>query len=664
MSGSTASLMSIGGLVSGLKVDDIIAKLTAAASAPITQMKQDQSQLLQVSTAWAQADTRLLAIKDQATALTNLAGATSVNATSSDSSLSVMATKSAVVGNYTIKVNAVSTYDQLTSSQTYGDENVALVGAGAFTLTQNGQTTSIDTTNLTLDGLRDAINKNATGVKAIVMSDGASTPSYRLVLSSQTLGSAGAITVGGTLDGWSSDNIQHLSVATDTSLTIGDATNGGVTFNVTRVGNSFSDVIPGVSMNVTSDAVGKTMAVRVTSSNDGVKSSINNFVSQYNAFLDFVDAQESFDAESGTTGALFGDYKLQQIESDLYSTVFNNLPNLPSNMSSITQLGISMDNTGRLQVDSTMLNDAVNNHLQDVINLFDASGLADDAEMSYVSSTSATKTTSTGGYAVNITQAATQAQMSFGGVGGTGLVANLLQDEKLTINGTTIALAQNDTPEAVLKKINDKAGLTGVIATLTDPNNNGEKHLTLTQMSFGADNHVEVSSDTDAIAGSTGIGFTLLSESSAGSGNSGIVGQDVAGTIGMVNGKPGAATGKGQLLTSSEGDASGLQIKVTGTQARSYGVMMVTNGIGSLLNSILGFITDPSNGTIKNTQDSLSQQLKDLDQHITDTQAQVDADMQRQRDEFNAMEVALTTLQNQSSQLASLLGTSTTSKSS
>lgn len=147
--------------------------------------------------------------------------------------------------------------------------------------------------------------------------------------------------------------------------------------------------------------------------------------------------------------------------------------------------------------------------------------------------------------------------------------ADLTADETLTVNGTDIALANGDNIAAVIAKINNEQYTTGVLASDV-----GGK-LTLTSKTTGLASTVSV--ESDLLAGDSGFttteqtatgksssGIGLVALTSTGSLSSGVgttaltdSGVDVAGTIGGV-----AATGAGNVLSATTGDAKDLSFTV------------------------------------------------------------------------------------------------------
>lgn len=146
----------------------------------------------------------------------------------------------------------------------------------------------------------------------------------------------------------------------------------------------------------------------------------------------------------------------------------------------------------------------------------------------------------------------------------------LTADETITVNGTAIALTTGDTLSAAITKINNEQYTTGVLAS-----DDGTGKLKFTTKDKGLDASISVVSDvnggdsgisdtalTDTGKSSTGIGTTELA--SVGSLSSGVgttaltdTGVDVAGTIDGV-----AASGTGNILTSTTGDAKDLSFTV------------------------------------------------------------------------------------------------------
>lgn len=639
-----SGVQTIGGLASGLDTNSILSQLEAIERTPITNLESKKTTLQAKSTAWELMNTRLLAVKQKAAALVSLGTNIPSSASSTNEDVRVSASSGAVSGTYTFTVKSLASYHQLTS-QTFADQDSTSLGTGTFSLTVDGATTEIDSTNLTLEGLRNAINSSNAGVQAVIVSSGGDAPQYRLMLTSETMGSDGNITINSTLAGGTAPTMSTLHEATDTVLTFGS---GDQAFDVTRSSTTLTDVIPGVTMNIGDEAKDDTVTVTVKRNTSAIKSAIQDFVSQYNGLLSTITSQTSFDEDTGETGTLFGETQLILMRSQLARNLTSVIENLPSALSTASQVGITFGEEGMLTLDNETLNDAIEENLQGVLKVFGIYGTPDSTSVSFVTASEDTKVSGSAGYAVEITAPATQARLTLG-TAGVGLPDTLGQQEILTLNGKSITLAAGLTRTAMVAAINAKSSETGVRAALTGADGTGSgNYLTFNTIAYGTSATISVVSDV--ADGGTGIGTTAISDGDAGAGNLGVTGSDVVGTI---NGE--TATGDGQVLTSEAGDARGLKLLVTAREAGAYGNVVFTRGIGSRIDDQLTFITDSDGGSIANMQETIDKQIDEIDSDIESMEESAARSIERMRAQFNAMEVALSKLQSQGAQMSSLI---------
>lgn len=534
--------------------------------------------------------------------------------------------------------------------------------APSGTVTINGVDVDVNLNTMSLTDVANAINQaGISGVTAQVValptSSGSTGAGSQQQL--QITGAAGAITsssfsdpngilstLGITQTGFS--NV--VSAAADAQFTL-----DGV--QMTRSSNTVNDALTGVSLNLLS--TGST-TVDVSQNTSNVVSSINSFVSAYNQVINDINNQFQFTPPSGgadsttstTAPPLFGSFTLTEIQSELASAL-----NVTAGGTALGNIGITTNSDGTLSVNTSTLTNALQSNPTQVANLFGLTGSATNSDVTFVSGTGNTEPSPTGGYAVNITQAATEATVT----AGTAQTSPLAQAETLTFAGSlfsaagvSISLPQNSTLAQVVSLINGDSNLNqSIFASI---NSSGE--LQLSSTGYGSANQFTVSSNVAAGASSTGIGTTTLSGA----------GQDVAGTI---NGEP--ATGLGQTLTGNSGNAntSGLQLLVTATAPGSYGTVSVVSGLADQINNLANQITDPTSGAIITAENSINTQVTQVQQQITNTQNQLAAYTAYLQQEFASMDTALAQLQSQSSALAAevgstanLQGSSSTSSSS
>ena len=213
-------------------------------------------------------------------------------------------------------------------------------------------------------------------------------------------------------------------------------------------------------------------------------------------------------------------------------------------------LSIDSANTGVNDADALAANQAEIDNVLDTINriaantqfgdsnLLDGSsglqGTASDADVTFLKATS---DTSAGSYAVAVTTVAERANTN----AATGQTAALAAAETLTLNGVSISLNAGLDQNAVVDRINEFSGQTGVVADI-----DGTATRLRTE-AFGTAATIDVISDTANAVDSSGFGTTLVQDS----------GVNIAGTIGG-----NAATGSGNVLTGSAGASQGIMVSI------------------------------------------------------------------------------------------------------
>ena len=568
-------------------------------------------------------------------------------------------------GDYTIAgTNALAHIGSLVFDQGVGDVlqsadgDIIVLNAAATTGTKTnafeivgGTTVTINSTNNTLAGLRDAINASNAGVTATIINDGSSSTPYRLILTSGTSGTGGEITFSTSgLSGGTTPTFSTMQAAQDASLTLGE---GAGAITVTKGSNTITDLISGVTLNLKKADTETTITVHITAKTSSAKQAITDFVDQYNSLIDYINPQFRYDATTNTAGTLFADSRLMLMVSDLRSKISNPITGLSGDIKLLSQIGITSTTDDKLVINEADLDDALANDLDGVSHLFAKVGEAANGNIAYASSTSKTKPSGEAGYAINVTQAATQAYVTAGAAQGSPLA----QNETLTINGVAIALSSGMTQTQVASEINGHTSQTGVTASVTT--NGGNSFLTLRRAAYGASQHITVASNVSVAqnpGANSGIGNASVTEADA-DGESGLgagaAGLDVQGTI---NGE--AATGSGRNLTGNTGNTNtaGLRIRVSGSVTGSYGTIVFTRGVGGLIADFATDLTAIITGSIATAEAGLQDRIDGIDDDITKLEARLAAQEERLYQQFNALESALNRLEMQSQFLTQQFG--------
>jgi flagellar hook-associated protein 2 len=194
--------ISVNGLVSGINTDQMVSQLMAIERQPEQMLKQQQTDYQTKIAALLDLQTKLGSFKSSLQALNdankfNTKQASVTNTTAGNKVLTASATSAAALGTYAVEVNQLAQAG-IKASQGWADPNTTPIAGGAGSLSYRvgsaGALTTISVSqNMTLQGLRDAINTAGSGVTASIVNNGSGSNPYRLVLASKSAGSANAI---------------------------------------------------------------------------------------------------------------------------------------------------------------------------------------------------------------------------------------------------------------------------------------------------------------------------------------------------------------------------------------------------------------------------------------------------------------------------------------
>ena len=185
-----------------------------------------------------------------------------------------------------------------------------------------------------------------------------------LSLVSQTSGAAGNITVSSSLtdatSGGSSIGITQAQTGADASLSV-----DGIA--ITSSSNTVTDAIPGVTMQLLSASSSTDVQVEITNDDSDVESAVTSFVNAYNTVIGDLNTQEGNDS-SGNPEPLYGNPAIAMIQEQLETAV--NFSQSSGAITSLTQLGVSMNDDGTLSLDTDTLNSELSSNYQNVVNFF------------------------------------------------------------------------------------------------------------------------------------------------------------------------------------------------------------------------------------------------------------------------------------------------------
>lgn len=373
-------------------VPQLVSQLMAVERRPIDQLQAKISNYQTKISSWGTLSSLVSSFEGAAATFKN--SLDRLSATPSDASaFSAIAGSTAVPGSYTVNVTQLAQSQNLvaagqpSATAAIGDGSATtvffefgaitggtLVGGqySGATFLANGSgaaSITIDSSNNSLEGIRDAINAAKLGVTATIVNDGSSTP-YRLVLTVDSTGANSSLRIStsggdGSIDallGYAPDGIQNLvqtRAAQDARLSV----NG---IDITSPSNMIGGAIQGVSLTLkNTTSVPATLAV--SRDTTAINSAASGFVDAYNALANQFKSRSAFGTATSAAGVLAGDGTIRALQSQL-RTIFTS-PATGGTLTTLGQIGIAFQKDGSLRLDSSKLASAISSDFGDVVNL-------------------------------------------------------------------------------------------------------------------------------------------------------------------------------------------------------------------------------------------------------------------------------------------------------
>ena len=345
----------ITGVGSGFDTIGIVKALVDAEKAPkqtqITAQQKDTTiQLSAVGTVKGALETYRAAIAK----LNSVSSFNGLAATSSDEKISkVTIDDKASSGTYALDVTKLATASKVTSKVFEGGAS-SVVNSGTepttLTISQSGTDYNVSVpAGATLQQTREAINNQlqSKGISANVLTDANGS---RLVIGSQTTGKGTDITISGDSElssGYDAGKAPENAIYTIDGIAMESSS------------NKITSAISGVTLELIDT---KASTITVASNTATLKTSVQSFVSAYNALLTSINTQTKVtatgDAATTTSGALTGDASMRQLVNGIRNELLQSSSS--SSMGSLSQMGISTDQkTGLLTLDDKKWDAAV-----------------------------------------------------------------------------------------------------------------------------------------------------------------------------------------------------------------------------------------------------------------------------------------------------------------
>jgi flagellar hook-associated protein 2 len=383
-SGGSATGISFSGVASGIDTSAIIDALTRLEQRPIDAAKKKQASLDSLSGLVNQLSSKLKNLRDKASVLATLTEGLAFSTTSSDSNkVTASSGPTAGTGTHSIEVTqlaqAASSYAAGTTAIT--DPTTALNNTGNITITYAGTATAVDVSGKSLNEIRDLVNSSVSGVTASVVNVGdSSNPNYRLIVAGKDTGASNTLTFN--VDAGVSLNFNEITQAKNSIFSV-----DGIT-GIQRSSNTVGDYLQGTTLTFLAKTDTNTPVTLTTTTDVGsIKSKIKKFVDAYNEIATFYNSYNTYNSATKVAGAFFGDSSLSSLMARMRSNVFEGGSDFTSstNYSSLSDIGISIQNDGTLELDDTKITEALTKDASEVLELFaDSDGAGADKGIAIV----------------------------------------------------------------------------------------------------------------------------------------------------------------------------------------------------------------------------------------------------------------------------------------
>ncbi|QGH63200.1 flagellar filament capping protein FliD [Serratia proteamaculans] len=383
-----ASISSLG-IGSGLDLNGLLDKLTKAEQQRLTPYTTQQTSYNAQLTAYGTLKGSLEKFDNLSKELAKPTFFNNTTASKHDQ-FAITTTDKAVAGNYIVEVQKLAQPQTLTTQASITNQTEKLGTPGSsdrsITITAGNPQKEVkiplsdDQTSLV--EMRDAINNAKAGVNASIMRVGDN--DYQLAISSTTTGEKNTVSVqvnnddklGAILnyDATAKSNAMKQTVAGQDAEVLVNGT------KIKRSTNSIADALQGVTIELkTTTKKDEPQNLVISTDKSGTADKIKDWVDNYNSLLDTFNSLTKYtpvktgEVQNAKNGALLGDNTLRGIQSSIKSALSGAQDN--PELKGLGNLGITTNTkTGKLEIDSTKLNKAIDEKPEQVANFFAGNG--------------------------------------------------------------------------------------------------------------------------------------------------------------------------------------------------------------------------------------------------------------------------------------------------
>lgn len=348
--------MAISTLGSGIDIPSLVAQLVAAERSPVENRisrganaaKTELSAIGSLKSAFASLKTALDKLRKEDGSNARIASVPE------KAPFTASAGTTAAVGEYDIEVLELASAHKLTSA---GMDKDAKIGTGKLVIEAGDEKIEVEIKEgrNTLADIRSAINTAAAG-KGVSASLVNADDGQHLVLTATETGTEGKLritTEGG--DGGLSALVYDPGVQTSMTESA-QARDAKVKIDGdlvrTSSSNSITDLLPGVTLTLTEAKPGETFTLKVATDDAALKTTLQSFVSAYNAAISLTKSVTAYNAETQTGSALTGDSMVRGLQGQLRNMA-------SEQVMALKDLGVKINTDGTLSLNTSDMTKAL-----------------------------------------------------------------------------------------------------------------------------------------------------------------------------------------------------------------------------------------------------------------------------------------------------------------
>lgn len=351
------------GIGSGLDLNGLLGQLKEAEQAKLEPIQEQlQSENTKIS-AYGTLQSALEQFQSSAEALNDGATFESLTTNVEGSAVGAVSSNEAQPGQYEVQVGQLATASSLVTERLGTADESIVTGEQSlsFTLADGAMDPITIADGSSLDDMRDAINEQSDGrLSASIINDG---EGYRLSVNATDTGADASI---------ESTNFSNI-LAADVQTTDVQVVQAGqnAEFNVNGIDivsptNQVEGAIQGVTLNLAE--AGATSTVSVEQDSDAIREQVTAFVDDFNTLKDTITSLTAYDAETGQSAGLNADATTRAVERDLRQAISSVVGG--DGFSVLSDVGISLQVDGKLEIDEDRLNSIVANQPDQLASFF------------------------------------------------------------------------------------------------------------------------------------------------------------------------------------------------------------------------------------------------------------------------------------------------------